>query len=162
MANRSYHPKTPIENRFWPKVDVCGRDECWPWLASRHRQGYGQIGDSNGGLLRAHRVAWSLANGPAPEGMSVLHKCDNPPCCNPAHLFLGTQLDNVRDAIAKGRMRVVASLGERNGTAKLTDDAVRRIRSLRGSRSQQKLAAEFGVSQRLISLVLRGEIWRHV
>lgn len=85
---------------FWAKVDRRGPDECWEWTTGRERYGYG-----HSVLGTASRVAWELTNGPIPDGQRVLHSCDNPPCCNPRHLFLGTQLDNVRDMMAKGRHR---------------------------------------------------------
>ena len=94
-----------VVSRFWSKVDRRGPDDCWPWKANRYTNGYGQF------WLRprqegAHRVAFKLTHGrwPQPE---CLHKCDNPPCCNPAHLWEGTKSDNVRDCIAKGRHRYV-------------------------------------------------------
>lgn len=74
-----------------------GPSECWEWSGSRDRKGYG-FGDGG----RAHRLAWEWENGPVPAGLMVLHRCDNPPCCNPKHLFVGTALDNARDALAKG------------------------------------------------------------
>ncbi len=99
--------RIPIEERFHPHVDKSsGPDACWPWTRSKIRDGgYGQIGRGghDGGIVLTHRLAWEIANGPVPDGMRVLHECDNPPCCNPKHLFLGTQADNLRDMTAKGR-----------------------------------------------------------
>lgn len=93
-----------IQERFWPKVKISESGKCWEWQASRLRSGYGMIGSGGRGRpLLAHRVAWEIANGAIPEGMVVCHKCDNPACCNPAHLFVGAQSDNVRDMISKGR-----------------------------------------------------------
>lgn len=88
--------------RFWSKVDRRGPEECWEWKCGRGDFGYGafSIKHRNRG---AHRVAWVLSNGPIPRGMWVCHSCDNPPCCNPAHLFLGTHQDNEDDKTAKGR-----------------------------------------------------------
>lgn len=96
-------PFGPLTERFWRKVDKsAGPEGCWPWTGSRHGFGYGFV--SAGGKRRgAHRVSWELANGPIPDGLSVCHRCDNPPCVNPAHLFLGTVGDNTRDMMAKGR-----------------------------------------------------------
>lgn len=92
--------------RFWSKVDRSGGpDACWPWLASKRSSGYGQIA-LGGTVVGAHRVAWEIANGPVPDGLSVCHNCpdrDDPSCVNPAHLWLGTQKENVADTIDKGR-----------------------------------------------------------
>lgn len=99
--------RTPIdpETRFWAKVDRT--DDCWTWTAATTGSGYGRFGHQNarGGWVAAHRFAYELANGPIPDGMFVCHKCDNPPCVNPSHLFLGTHQDNMRDMDAKGRRR---------------------------------------------------------
>jgi hypothetical protein len=96
-----------FEERFWARVDSSGGLwGCWPWMGARERNGYGQLGNR---ILRkhlkAHRVAYELAVGPIPEGFLVCHACDNPPCCNPSHLFVGTGADNTHDMIAKGRGR---------------------------------------------------------
>jgi HNH endonuclease len=97
-----YPPRTLAE-RFWAKVDrSAGPDGCWPWTGARFWFGHGAI-KIDGRPWGAHRIAWELTNGPIPDGLQANHRCDNPPCCNPAHLFLGTQLDNVRDMDAKGR-----------------------------------------------------------
>lgn len=94
----------PIEKRFWEKVKKASNDECWLWLGGKTYGGYGVIGSGGRhGLIRAHRLSWEIANSKIPEGLWVLHKCDNPPCVNPKHLFLGTQSDNMNDCIAKGR-----------------------------------------------------------
>lgn len=96
-----------MEERFWPKVAKRGPDECWEWTASRTPQGYGKIGRRKGeSPAIASRVSWEMHNGPIPDGLHVLHRCDNPPCVNPAHLFLGTNADNQRDMRAKGRGRL--------------------------------------------------------
>lgn len=109
-----------LAQRFWAKVDRSGgSDACWPWTARKHRFGYGLIRADSGGLtLRAHRVSWELTNGPIPEGTGyhgtcVLHRCDNPRCVNPAHLFLGTAADNSHDMSQKGR--AWRPTGQRNG-----------------------------------------------
>lgn len=114
--------------------------------------------------MRAHVYSWQLHYGEIQDSLHVLHHCDNPECVRPEHLFLGTQKDNSDDMIRKGRDR--KACGEENVNAKLTDAAVRDIRRryVRGSArlGQVALAQEYGVSQLLISLVVRGKVWRHV
>lgn len=140
--------------RFWGRVDLQG-DGCWPWTASVDRWGYGHI-RINGRLQRAHRVAWELCFGPIPEGVCVLHTCDNPRCVRPIHLFLGSQADNSRDKAKKGR-----AAGERNPGAKLTATDVVEIRQRRrASALHRELAADFNVHRTTISNILSGKNWR--
>lgn len=102
--------QTSVETRFWTKVDKNGptiRSElgpCWVWTASTMPSGYGQFGMAYN-VLAAHRVAWTLVNGPIPDGQFVLHRCDNRPCVNPSHLFLGSKRDNTQDMVRKGRSK---------------------------------------------------------
>ena len=104
--------KKTWQERFWAKVDRSGGpDACWIWTGGRKGRGYGEFYKDHR-LLGAHRVAWELAIGPIPNGLDCLHSCDNPPCCNPAHLFLGTQADNNADMVAKGR----DARGDKNGS----------------------------------------------
>lgn len=97
--------RKPVAERFWPKVDTSGGPSaCWNWTASKKSGGYGKFskGGDNGWML-AHRAAWEMTNGPIAVGAVVCHSCDNPSCCNPAHLFLGTQAENLSDMRRKGR-----------------------------------------------------------
>lgn len=94
---------TRIEARFWGKVERQSADVCWIWRGTLVRGGYGQFSVRPGQRCAAHRFAWELSNGAIPDGLFACHRCDNPPCVNPAHLFLGTPKDNMQDKVAKGR-----------------------------------------------------------
>lgn len=166
------YPRRPWQERFWEHVDRSG--ECWLWTGKRLPRGYGQVSIHHQWRY-AHRASWELHNGPIPEGMDICHRCDNPPCVNPAHLFLGTRRDNVHDMMAKGR----GAFGDRHpsrlhpenlprGSARpesrLTEDAVRAIRDRykAGGISQSQLGREYGVTQATIFRALHGVCWAHV
>jgi hypothetical protein len=160
----------PVWFRFWAMVDRDGPmhpvlgTNCWLWTGCKTEKGYGHLA-VDGRLVSAHRLAWEIQNGqPIPAGMHVLHHCDNPACQRAIHLFVGTRLDNAADCVAKGRNYVAR--GERNGRAKLTQDAVREIRHRyvkgKGVCSQASLAREFGVHPRTIARILDKEDWGHV
>ena len=110
--------------------------------------------------MLAHRLAFTLEHGPIPAGMRVLHECDNPPCTNPRHLFLGTRADNVRDAAEKGRM----ARGERHHRTNLTDTDIRCIRELyaTGRKLQREIGEEYGLTQGAISQIVHRQTWYHV
>lgn len=146
--------------RFWSKVSAGSSLECWLWKASVDRGGYGKIcaGGEGNGWRKAHRVSWELHNGPIPDGLHVLHRCDNPPCVNPAHLFLGTHLENNADKIRKGRQQ----RGERHGIAKLTDADARDIRQSHSrGESAGSIARRLGVCHSTVDDVVRGATWTH-
>jgi predicted XRE-type DNA-binding protein len=148
-----------LRERFFSKVAVGADNMCWEWLANKTHDGYGRF-KVKGRRVGAHRVAYELAIGPSPEGMCVCHNCDNPSCVNPAHLFLGTQADNMADKVSKGRLR--CGRGETQGSAKLTQAKVDEIRELYAGRqfTQSALARAFGVSQMHISDIVRGKCWK--
>ena len=148
-----------LREKFWAKVDKRGPDECWEWQGSRHPKGYGRTGRR----LKTHRVAWELTNGPIPAGLLVCHKCDNPPCVNPEHLFLGTSADNVHDMMEKGRRRLVSRVGSGHPNSKLTEADVIAIRRAR-KRGEPilKLAEQYGVHNSLISRIAKRQTWVHV
>jgi len=156
------NPCKPLRDRLWARVDKSKPNSCWPWTGAKTKQGYGCIGKGgkHGGTVLAHRAAFEDAKGPVPEGLHVLHTCDNPPCCNPAHLWAGNNADNVADCITKGRKRWRASQGEAHGSAKLTDTKVRAIRKAKGS--QREIAAKFKISQAIICDIRNGKLWTHV
>lgn len=131
---------------------------CWIWMASKHPFGYGQISFGKGVNLGAHRIAFQIYVGPIPKGLFVCHRCDNPSCVNPDHLFAGTPMQNTKDMVAKGRQNI--AYGERQGTSKLTDEAVHAIRS--SNELQRVLADRYGVTQSLISYVKSRKIWPHI
>jgi hypothetical protein len=154
------------ETRFWSKVDKSAADGCHPWTRGRSPRGYGKVG-RQGAHLRAHRVAWELTFGPIPSyaeagyKVCVLHTCDNPPCCNPAHLFLGSNADNTADRQAKGRHW--ARRGSAQGMAKLTEQAVVTIRAWHAQGwPYVALGAAFGVIPGTIGLVVTRKTWGHV
>lgn len=143
-----------LETRFWSKVDKRGPRECWLWTGARKFDGYGRIWDGRGNAL-APRIAWLLTTGEAvPSGLCVCHRCDNPPCVNPAHLFLATNADNVRDCHAKGRW----TRGETHGNAKLSGAQVQAILSDSNTPAAD-LARELGVSPSAINDIKRGRSW---
>lgn len=158
-------PTTP--KRFWDHVIQGKVNECWPWTGYRLASGYGQLGVSYT-RWRAHRYAYYLTHGDFPRKMFVCHRCDNPPCCNPAHLFLGTPSDNHADMCAKQRhgKRPLDSYqrGEQHATAKLTNTDVNTIRALyhAGSYTQARLADMFGVTQPAIGAITRRRTWSHI
>lgn len=165
--------------RFWSKVNKNGpipthRPElgpCWVWTASLHDRGYGQLGDKNGHYF-SHRISWTIENGPIPDGLQILHHCDNRTCVRndgiSSHLFIGTQADNIQDMCKKGRhyswFKTNKTRGEQHGHAKLTEQEVITIRERYsiGGISQKQLAAEFNVSQTLIGRIVRRVIWTHI
>lgn len=157
----------PVEGRFWSKVDRRGPDECWLWTAARDHRGYGRFHFGHRRMVLAHRFAFRLANLAAPpDEMHVCHRCDNPPCCNPAHLFLGDDAANVADMVAKGRGVIPNLKGEALTQSKLNDAIVRQIRAeyRRGDPvfGARPLARRFGVSQPAVQFVLKGLTWKHV
>jgi hypothetical protein len=155
--------KRPIAERFWEKVKRSGPDECWLWVGARDTNGYGRFTVANGQTAIASRLAYELTHG-AIESRSIMvrHRCDNPPCCNPAHLVRGLAIDNEHDKMERGRNR--KALGEAASKAKLTTADVRLIRLALGRklRNQSELARQLGVGSAAISSIARGETWRHV
>jgi len=148
--------------RFWEKVDQSdGPDACWLWIGGLGSTGYGYIWVS-GMMQTAPRTAWTLANGPITDGLHVLHTCDNRPCVNPAHLFLGTNADNIADRVRKGRSSRIR--GERAGRAKLTEKEVAAIRLLHTEEHLgcRRLGQRFGVHYNTVQAILNGRTWTHI
>ena len=176
-------PRTDLIERFWAKVDTFGGpDACWPWTASRHGYGYGQLGLPGGKRnIYAHRLAWEIANGPIPDGKDILHSCDNPPCCNARHLHPGTNLENAQEAKArhryasgdrhpwhtkpevyKGFRDHLDFSGARGPSAKLTEDQVLDIRRTHQPYrvTNRALAEKYHVSIPTIARIIAGKTWK--
>jgi hypothetical protein len=147
--------------RFWSLVNKT--DGCWEWTASR-KDGdwYGAFHIGGRRVERTHRVSWVLCHGPIPSGKSVLHTCDNSICVRPDHLYLGTQLDNVRDRVQRGRSN--SAVGERQWAAKLTPAQVIMIRALSSEMelTREYLSRMYGVTPSHIGKIRRGNMWRHL
>jgi len=150
-----------LEDRFWAKVNkIEGR--CWEWTAALDTAGYGsfRVGSR---LVGAHRISYEIHHGPIPDGLWILHHCDNPCCVNPEHLFLGTRSDNMFDCSRKGRYVNNALCGEDSPDAKLTNRDVLSIRqSYKDGHTQRRLALEYGVSPANISCIIRRFSWKHI
>lgn len=152
--------------RFWTKVDKGGPDECWLWTGAHNGRGYGQFWVSPR-LVYAHRWSWERANGcSVPDGMDVCHKCDNPPCVNPAHLFVGTRAVNLRDMAVKGRASRHGRGGVRGSThhnARLTEADIPVIRErLASGESRESIGRAYGVTRGAIRGIATGATWRQV
>lgn len=149
-----------LEQRFWKKVDKRAPNECWPVRGGWKRYGTMRIpGENrNAGL---HRIAYELLVGPIPNGMLVMHACDNPRCCNPAHLGIGSGLDNQRDMIEKGRKLTGAARGEASYKAILTEAKVRYIKA-HPEMTNSELAKKYGVVSNTINAIRKGKSWAHI
>lgn len=143
--------------RFWSKV--IKQQECWEWNGERDKDGYGKINLMSFQTRVAHRLSWILTFGEIPEGMLVCHRCDNPSCVNPNHLFLGTQSDNINDMYKKGRG--IFHKGEHCCRAKLTNAQANKIRELysSGRHTQATLSKEFEISQAQISAIVNNKAY---
>lgn len=180
----------PLSERFWEKVDVRGDDECWPWIAYRSSEGYGVMCDEYGKAARVHRIAYRLCVGSIPEGLLIRHTCDNPPCVNPRHLLTGTDKDNARDCVERGRRpspvteewrrRQYANTprgdnhpahlhpelfphGEVHHWAKLSDADIRDIvAAVADGESQRVIAKRYGIRWQYVWSIVHGKTRRDI
>lgn len=162
--------------RFMAKVEKRS-DGCWLWSGAKDRKGYGRFSVGNSwhedgrrrnSMVAAHRFSYELENGPIPQGPGfhgycVLHRCDNPSCVRPDHLFIGTNADNVRDMDNKGRRVNAQKKGDLHPSAKLTAEKVLQIYAMvKGDRTQTSIAREFGVCLSTVNHIKTGRLWSHV
>lgn len=149
-----------LSERFFRKVEKT--QTCWIWTGNLRHNGYGCIqgGGKGSATLSAHRLSYEMHKGPIPDGLVVMHSCDNPACVNPDHLTVGTYKQNTADMIAKGRKRTVAPKGTGNGKAKLNDGLVRYIRT--SQKNAASIARELKLSENCIRGVRSGRTWSHV
>ncbi len=155
--------KLSWEQRFWNHIDRRGSDECWLWIKSKSRYGYGRIGKGNV-LFLAHRVAYQLCIGPIPDNLFICHRCSNPACCNPAHLYAGTPKDNHIDSVLAGTAKSPPHLlGEKNPNSKFTEQQIIEIRRLYASEfSVPYIAKLYRVRRSTIRRIVRRLAWKHI
>ena len=172
-AEGCYRRNGPVF-RFWDSVKIGADGDCWPWTGIRKDTGYGLISKKNDKIhiqIPAHRLAWIIANGvEVPAGLVVRHSCDNPPCCNPAHLLVGTTADNVSDKVSRSRQ----PKGSANGSSKLTPEEVSAIRAefrtfghcglskINKTGGAKELANRFGISESQVYRIAKGSRWKHL
>lgn len=149
-----------IEERFWGKVDILGPDECWPWKASKAR-GYGEffVSPERGKVMAQTFVVELITGVPCPPGQEGCHKCDNPPCCNPAHVYYGTRKQNVADMLVRNR----GPRGEQRHNSKFTEKQIISIRNrFADGEALRPLAKEFNTDTGYLSRIVNRKVWRHI
>lgn len=157
LGNHAKYSKTcTTELRFWGKVDKSGgADACWPWLRAITSHGYGCVTDGKDRVKSAHKSAYEYAKGPVPQGLHVMHSCDNRICCNPAHLKAGTRSDNMAGMAARGRV-------PKTNPRKLTPQKALEIRALQGKATSGQVAKQYGITQSYVFGVWGRRVWRNV
>jgi len=163
MSNRPLliRATSELAARFWPKVRRAGLNECWEWQGKRSNKGYGVFW-FNGRVLRANRVAVALACGSIADAFA-LHRCNNPSCCNPVHLYIGGPRANILQCVNDGRYVKHGCRGEDSGKAKLTEVDVQEIHRLYAAgETQRVIARKFCISKSQVGAIIRGEQWKHL
>ncbi|MEZ4684165.1 MAG: HNH endonuclease signature motif containing protein [Caldilineaceae bacterium] len=160
--------RQPVAPRFWAKVEQTDQSACWEWLAGKDRGGYGMFW-LNGITTHAQRIAWILTYGDIPDELDVCHRCDNPSCVNPRHLFLGSDRDNHQDRAKKGRsarnLNMLGRKGEKHPNAKLTNRTVLKARELykrKRFKTIKKMALRIGVNHQTLLNAANGKTWSHI
>lgn len=170
MAQIQHHGLSEYD-RFFKWIEVGEPNECWRWIGSRKTASgkaagkppvlwHGQWRSSDGRIELAHRASWRLLKGTIPNDMCVLHRCDNPICVNPSHLFIGTQADNVKDMWSKGRARPKSNIGAKHGMSKVTEELVLSIRS--SKESGVELAQRLGITPTTVCDIRKRRTWKHL
>ncbi len=154
-SQKSRFEKTHKE-RFFEKIEVRGENDCWPWIGSKDQKGYGLFRYVTAKIIRSHRYMHMITVGDIPAKHLVCHTCDNPACCNPKHLFLGTDSDNMIDMVKKGRN----TPGKWSNKLSVSD--VLEIRKLAGTVTARELAGRYGVQPRTIVCVIQRINWKHI
>lgn len=164
--------KEQDKNNFWSKVALtCNPNKCWNWIAGKEKDGYGRLNIRVNPIEQqgrrqlkviASRLSYFINFGIDPVGFAVLHKCDNPSCVNPNHLFLGTNKDNTSDMIEKGRSH--DRKGSKNGMNKLNDDQIKNILKeySTGQFTQKEIGKKYGVVQQTIERIVNKKLWKHL
>lgn len=148
-----------IKERLFSFINM-NSNGCWDWIGAKNKKGYGCLSYKNKTTI-AHRLSYLLFIGEIPKDLHVLHRCDNPKCINPNHLFLGTDLDNSNDKISKGRF--VCSYGKDNGNSKLTDEQVVDIKiKIKKGLSFASISRTYEVSETTIAYIAKNKSWRHI
>lgn len=154
MPHKYTRLRMPLADRFWRHVEKT--DGCWLWIGARNHNNYGRLADSTrpGHANLAHRIAWELTYGPIPDGMCVCHTCDNPPCVNPDHLWLGTHDDNMADRTAKGRDPLPPDVH-----IKMEIAAQIREEYAAGGVTHRVLSERYGIDQSSVTRLINGKMW---